>query len=57
MAEKRVMFMNDYNKRRGPSYGSGQFTYNNTGIRNQTEGHNRCTTVDLRWRYTIPPTK
>ena len=35
MAEKRVTFTNDYNKRRGPSHGSGQFTYNNTGNRNQ----------------------
>ena len=33
MAEKRVRFTNDYNKRRGPSHGSGQFTYNN--IRNR----------------------
>ena len=30
-AEKRVTFTNDYNKRRGPSHGSGQFTYSNTG--------------------------
>ena len=30
MAEKRVTFTNDYNKRRGPSHGSGQFTYINT---------------------------
>ena len=35
MAEKRVTFTNDYNKRRGPSHGSGQVTYNNTGNRNQ----------------------
>ena len=35
-AEKRVTFTNDYNKRRGPSRGSGQFTYNNTGNRHQT---------------------
>ena len=35
MAEKRVTFTNDYNKRRGPSHGSGQITYNNTGNRNQ----------------------
>ena len=35
IAEKRVTFTNDYNKRRGPSHGSGQFTYNNTGNRNQ----------------------
>ena len=34
-AEKRVTFTNDYNKRRGPSHWSGQFTYNNTGNRNQ----------------------
>ena len=34
MAEKRVTFTNDYNKRRGPSHGSGQFTYNKTGNRN-----------------------
>ena len=34
-AEKRVTFTNDYNKRRGPSYGSGQFTYSNTGNRYQ----------------------
>ena len=31
MAEKRVTFTNDYNKRRGPSHGCGQFTYNNSG--------------------------
>ena len=36
MVEKRVTFTNDYNKRRGPSHGSGQFTYNNTGNRHQT---------------------
>ena len=35
MAEKRVTFTNDYIKRRGPSHGSGQFTYNNTGKKNQ----------------------
>ena len=35
MAEKHVTFTNDYSKRRGPSHGSGQFTYNNTGKRNQ----------------------
>ena len=35
MAEKWVTFTNDYNKRRGPSHGSGQFTYNNTGNRHQ----------------------
>ena len=35
MAEKRVTFTNDYNKRRGPSHGSRQFTYNNAGNRNQ----------------------
>ena len=35
MSEKRVPFTNDYNKRRGPSHGSGQFTYNNTGNRHQ----------------------
>ena len=35
MAEKRVTFINDYNKRRGPSHGSGQFTYNNIGSRHQ----------------------
>ena len=35
MVEKRVTFTNDYNKRRGPRHGSGQFTYNNTGNRNQ----------------------
>ena len=35
MAEKRVTFTNDYNKRRGPSHGSGQFTYNNIGNRHQ----------------------
>ena len=33
MAEKRLTFTNDYNKRRGPGHGSGQFTYNNTGNR------------------------
>ena len=36
MTEKRVTFTNDYNKRRGASHGSGQFTYNNTGNRHQT---------------------
>ena len=35
MAEKRVTFTNDYNKRRGPCHGSDQFTYNSTGNRNQ----------------------
>ena len=35
MAEKRVTFTNDYIKRRGPSHGSGQLTYNNTGDRKQ----------------------
>ena len=35
LAEKRVTFTNDYNKRRRSSHGSGQFTYNNTGSRNQ----------------------
>ena len=35
MAEKRVTFTNDYIKRRGPSHGSGQFTYSNTGNRYQ----------------------
>ena len=35
MAEKRVTFTND-NKRRGPSHGSGQFTYSNTGNRHKT---------------------
>ena len=35
MAEKRVTFTNDYNKRRGPSHGSGQFTYSNTRNRHQ----------------------
>ena len=35
MAENRVTFTNDYNKRRGPSHGSGQFTYNNIGNRTQ----------------------
>ena len=34
IAEKRVTFTNDYNKRRRPSQGSGHFNYNNTGIRN-----------------------
>ena len=34
-AEKRVTFTNDYNKRRGPSHGSGQFTYSSTGNRHQ----------------------
>ena len=32
---KRVSFTNDYNKRRGPSHGSGQFNYSNTGTRHQ----------------------
>ena len=36
MAEKLVTFTNDYNKRRGPSHGSGQFTYKNTGNKHQT---------------------
>ena len=35
MAEKLVTFTNDYNKRRGPNHGSGPFTYNSTGNRNQ----------------------
>ena len=35
MAEKRVPFTSDYNKRRGHGHGSGKFTYNNTGKRNQ----------------------
>ena len=35
MAEKRVTFTNDYNKRRGPSHGSGEFTSNNAGSRHQ----------------------
>ena len=35
MAEKRVTFTNDYNKRQRPSHGSGQFTYSNTGNRHQ----------------------
>ena len=35
MAGKRVTFTNDYSKRRGPSHGSGQFTYSNTGNRHQ----------------------
>ena len=35
MAEERVTFTNDYDKRRGPSHRSGQFTYSNTGKRNQ----------------------
>ena len=35
MAEKPVTFTNDYKKRRVPSHGSGQFTYNNIGNRNQ----------------------
>ena len=35
MAEKRVTFTNDYNKRGGPSHGSGQFTYSNTRNRHQ----------------------
>ena len=38
-AEKRVTFTNDYNKRRGPSHGSGQFTYSNTGNRHQAGRH------------------
>ena len=36
MNEKCVTFTNDFNKRRGPSLGSSQFTYNNTGTRHQT---------------------
>ena len=35
MAEELATFTNDYNKRRGPNHGSGQFTYNSTGKRNQ----------------------
>ena len=35
MAEKRVTLTNDYNKRRGPNHGSGQFTYNTIGNRHQ----------------------
>ena len=34
LAEKRLTFTNDYNRRRGPSHGSRQLTYNNTGNRN-----------------------
>ena len=36
MAEKRVTFTNDYKKRRGPTHGPGQFTYNNIGNRHQS---------------------
>ena len=36
MAVKRVTSTNDYNKRRRPSHGSGQFTYSNTGNRHRT---------------------
>ena len=39
MAKRRVTFTNDYNKRRGPSLGSGQFTYSNTGNRHQAGRH------------------
>ena len=35
MAEKHVTFTKDYNKRREPSHGSGQFNYNKTGSKNQ----------------------
>ena len=35
MAGKRVTFTNDYNTRRGPSHGSGQLSYNNSGSGNQ----------------------
>ena len=35
MTEKRLTFTNDYNKLRGPSHGSGEFTYINTGNRHQ----------------------
>ena len=35
MAENRVTFTNDYNKRQGPSHGSGQITCNNSGNRYQ----------------------
>ena len=52
VAEKRVTFTNDYNKRRGPSHGSGQFTYNNPGNRYQAGRtyliHNSRTTMELR---------
>ena len=33
LAEKHVTFANDYNKRRGPNHGSGQFNYKITGSR------------------------
>ena len=35
MAENHLTFTNDYKKRRGLNHGSRQFTYNNTGNRNQ----------------------
>ena len=35
MAEKRVTITSEYNKRRGPSHGSRQFIYNNTGYTHQ----------------------
>ena len=35
MAEKRVTSTNDFNKRRGPSHGSGQFIYSNIGNKHQ----------------------
>ena len=31
ITEKRVTFLNDFNKHRGPGHGSGQFNYKNTG--------------------------
>ena len=35
MAQKRLTFRTDYNKRRGPSHGSGKFIHNNAGSINQ----------------------
>ena len=56
MAEKRVTFTNDYNKRRGPSLGSGQSTYNNTGNRHQS-GRDITDTQQSTYDGAAPPTK
>ena len=63
MAEKRLTFTNDYNKRRGPSHGSGQFTYN-TRNRNQAgrditdtqqSTYDGATQFHPRSNWVIPP--
>ena len=57
MAEKRVTFTNGYNKRRGPSHGSSQFTYNNTGTRHQTGRDTPATQQSTYDGATVPPTQ